>query len=154
RFARAELERGVVLLLARQVVLLLHVIDPATDAGEPAHGIVGYSAGIVRVRREIRKVADFPTPVLIRGESGTGKELVARAIHDASPRRAQPYLAVNLGAIPPALAASELFGAVRGAFTSATHDRPGYFQRAQGGTIFLDEIGEAAPELQVLLLRC
>jgi DNA-binding NtrC family response regulator len=154
QLSAAELERGAVLLLGRHVVLLLHLVDPATDAGEPSFGILGYSAGIIRVRREIRRVADLNVPVLVRGESGTGKELVARAIHDASARRDKPYLAVNLGAIPPALAASELFGAVRGAFTGATQDRPGYFQRAQGGTIFLDEIGEAAPELQVLLLRC
>jgi two-component system nitrogen regulation response regulator GlnG len=152
-FSRADLERGVVLLLGRRIVLLLHLLDPATDAGEPLFGIIGYSAAVVRVRRDIRKVADFNIPVLVRGESGTGKELVARAIHDAGARRDGPYLAVNLGAIPQSLAASELFGAVRGAFTGA-HDRPGYFQRAQGGTLFLDEIGEAAPELQVLLLRC
>ncbi len=153
-FSRADLERGVVLLLGRQVVLLLHLLDPVTDAGGPTLGILGYSPGIVAVRREIRKVADFAIPVLIRGESGTGKELVARAIHDAGARRERPYLAINLGAVPQALAASELFGSVRGAFTGAQHDRPGYFQRAHGGTLFLDEIGEAAPELQVLLLRC
>jgi two-component system nitrogen regulation response regulator GlnG len=153
RFARADLERGVVLLLGRQVVLLLHLLDPVTDAGGPSLGILGYSPGIVAVRREIRKVADFDIPVLIRGESGTGKELVARAIHDAGARRDRSYLAINLGAVPQALAASELFGSVRGAFTGAQQDRPGYFQRAHGGTLFLDEIGEAAPELQVLLLR-
>ena len=153
-FSRADLERGVVLLLGRQIVLLLHLLDPVTDAGGPSFGIIGSSPGIVRVRREIRKVADFNVPVLVCGETGTGKELVARAIHDAGVRRDQPYLAVNLGAVPQALAASELFGAVRGAFTGAHHDRPGYFQRAQGGTLFLDEIGEATPELQVLLLRC
>jgi two-component system nitrogen regulation response regulator GlnG len=124
-----------------------------TDAGEPAFGIVGFSPAIMAVRRDIRRVAGFDVPVLVRGESGTGKELVARAIHDAGARAGQPYLAVNLGAVPQALAASELFGAVRGAFTGAHQDRTGYFQRAHGGTLFLDEIGEAAPELQVLLLR-
>jgi two-component system, NtrC family, nitrogen regulation response regulator GlnG len=154
QFSHADLEAGVVLLLGGRVVLLLHLLDPVTDAGEPSFGIVGYSAGIMRVRRDIRRVADFDVPALVCGESGTGKELVARAIHDAGKRRDRPYLAVNLGAIPQALAASEMFGAVRGAFTGAHQDRPGYFQRAQGGTLFLDEIGEAAPELQVLLLRC
>jgi two-component system nitrogen regulation response regulator GlnG len=153
-FDAAALARGVVLTLGGRVVLLLHLLDPASDAGEPAFGIVGASAGIVRVRRELRKVATFDVPVLIAGESGTGKELVARALHDASARRAQPYVTVNLGAVPPALAAAELFGAVRGAFTGATQDRAGLFQRAHGGTLFLDEIGEASPELQVLLLRC
>jgi two-component system nitrogen regulation response regulator GlnG len=154
QFSRGDLERGVVLLLGSRIVLLLHLLDPATDAGDSSFGIIGYSAGIVRVRRDIRRVADFPVPVLVCGESGTGKELVARAIHDAGRRRDKPYLAVNLGAVPQALAASEMFGAVRGAFTGAHQDRAGYFQRAQGGTLFLDEIGEAAPELQVLLLRC
>jgi len=154
QFSRADLEAGVVLLLGGRVVLLLHLLDPVTDAGEPSFGIIGYSAAIMRVRRDIRRVADFDVPALVCGESGTGKELVARAIHDAGKRRDRPYLAVNLGAIPQALAASEMFGAVRGAFTGAHQDRPGYFQRAQGGTLFLDEIGEAAPELQVLLLRC
>ena len=154
QFSRADLENGVVLLLGRRIVLLLHLLDPMTDAGEPSFGILGYSSAILRVRRDIRKVAEFNVSVLIFGESGTGKELVARAIHDAGKRRDKPYLAVNLGAVPQALAASEMFGAVRGAFTGAHQDRPGYFQRAQGGTLFLDEIGEAAPELQVLLLRC
>jgi two-component system nitrogen regulation response regulator GlnG len=92
-------------------------------------------------------------PVLLRGESGTGKELVAHAIHEASPRRTGPYVAVNMAAIPPSLAAAELFGATRGAFTGADHDRPGYFSRAHRGTLFLDEIGETAPEVQALLLR-
>jgi two-component system, NtrC family, nitrogen regulation response regulator GlnG len=154
RFSPADLEDGVVLLLGGQIVVLLHRLDPATDAGEPLFGILGYSAAILGVRRDIRRVADFDLPVLVCGESGTGKELVARAIHDAGKRRDKPYLAINLGAVPHALGASELFGAARGAFTGAHHDRPGYFQRAQGGTLFLDEIGEAAPELQVLLLRC
>ena len=153
-FSRADVERGVVLLLGSRTVLLLHLLDPVTDTGQPAFGIIGYSPAIVRVRHDIRRVADFDVPVLIRGDSGTGKEAVARAIHDAGKRRAGPYLAVNLGAVPQALAASEMFGAARGAFTGAHQDRPGYFQRAQGGTLFLDEIGEAAPELQVLLLRC
>ncbi|MBK7536491.1 MAG: sigma-54-dependent Fis family transcriptional regulator [Myxococcales bacterium] len=151
--ARAELELGVVLLLAGRVVLLLHLLEPATDAGQPNFGLIGYSPAMVAVRRDIRKVSDFAVPVLVRGESGTGKELVARAIHDASARRSKPYVAVNLAAVPPTLAASELFGAVRGAFTGARDDRQGAFLRAQGGTLFLDEVGEAPPELQVMLLR-
>ena len=149
---RGDLERGIVVELADRVVLVLHLLDPVTDTAD--FGLVGYSPSIMAVRREVRRVATFDVPVLIRGESGTGKELVARAIHDASARRDRPYLAVNLGAIPHALAAAELFGAVRGAYTGANQDRAGYFQRAHGGTLFLDEIGEAAPELQVLLLRC
>ncbi|PYQ61688.1 MAG: sigma-54-dependent Fis family transcriptional regulator [Acidobacteria bacterium] len=91
--------------------------------------------------------------MLLRGETGTGKELVARAVHEASPRRDEPCLSVNMGAIPPSLATSELFGAVKGSYTNSVRDHLGYFQRAHGGTLFLDEIGEASPEVQVMLLR-
>ncbi len=153
RLSRADIERGVVLLLGGQVLLLLHLLEPQSDAGEPSFGLIGHSPAMMRVRRDIRRVADLAVPVLVRGASGSGKELVARAIHDAGQRRDRPYLAVNLAAVPHALAASELFGAVRGAFTGAHRDRHGYFARAHGGTLFLDEIGETAPELQVLLLR-
>jgi two-component system nitrogen regulation response regulator GlnG len=153
RLSRADIEHGVVLLLGGRVLLLLHLLEPQSDAGEPAFGLIGHSPAMTRVRRDIRRVADLAVPVLVRGASGSGKELVARAIHDASQRRDRPYVTVNLAAVPPALAASELFGAVKGAFTGAHRDRAGYFARAHGGTLFLDEIGETAPELQVLLLR-
>jgi DNA-binding NtrC family response regulator len=89
----------------------------------------------------------------VRGETGTGKELVARAIHGASARRSGPFFAVNLGAIPPSLAATELFGAIRGAYTGSVASQEGYFRRAHNGTLFLDEIGEAPSEVQVMLLR-
>ncbi|HEY4573286.1 MAG TPA: sigma 54-interacting transcriptional regulator, partial [Thermoanaerobaculia bacterium] len=89
----------------------------------------------------------------LRGETGTGKELIAHALHDAGRRRERPFLAVNMAAIPPTLAASELFGAVRGAYTGADRRRDGYFQRADGGTLFLDEVGETPLEVQALLLR-
>jgi len=107
----------------------------------------------VDLRAAIGRAAALAAPVLLRGETGTGKELVARAIHEASPRRKKPYLAVNIGAVPPTLAASELFGAARGSFTGADRRREGYFERADGGTLFLDEIGEAPHEVQALLLR-
>jgi two-component system nitrogen regulation response regulator GlnG len=149
----AQLAAGVPLELAERVVLLLHLFDPeAGDTVDPL-GMVGDSAGIRRVRVAIERVVDLAVPVLIRGETGTGKELVARAIHDRSPRRDGPFVSVNLGALPRELAAAELFGAVKGAYTGATRDREGLFRAAHGGTLFLDEVGEAPPEVQVLLLR-
>ncbi|MCP4668072.1 MAG: sigma-54 factor interaction domain-containing protein, partial [Deltaproteobacteria bacterium] len=151
-FTGGEIRRGVVLLLGSRVVLVLHTMEPLV-LPSLSLGLVGESAAIGRVRQEIRRVADLPFPVLLRGESGTGKELAARAIHDAGPRRDRPYLGVNLGAVPPNLAAAELFGAVKGAYTGADRPRLGYFQRAVGGTLFLDEIGEAPAEIQVHLLR-
>ncbi len=152
-FAAEHLAQGVPLELAERVVVLLHRIDlEVADTADPM-GMVGTSAAIRRVRGAIERVADLAVPVLIRGETGTGKELVARAIHDRSPRRGGPFVSVNLGAIPRELAAAELFGAVRGAFTGATRDRDGLFRAAHGGTLFLDEVGEAPPEVQVMLLR-
>ena len=152
-FATVDLLQGVVLELAERVVLLMHLVDRRADDTADALGMVGNSSGIRRVRTAIERVVDLPVPVLIRGETGTGKELVARAIHDKSPRRDGPFVSVNLGAIPRELAAAELFGATRGAYTGATRDRDGLFRAAHGGTLFLDEVGEAPPEVQVTLLR-
>ncbi|HET9210528.1 MAG TPA: sigma 54-interacting transcriptional regulator [Thermoanaerobaculia bacterium] len=152
-FSAGEVERGVVLLLADRVVLLLSRLTPVSAAGLPRFGLVGEGTSAIQLGREILRVAPVTTPVLIRGETGTGKELIARALHQASPRSRKPYLAVNMGAIPASLAAAELFGAARGAFTGADRPREGYFVRADGGTLFLDEIGETPPEVQVLLLR-
>src|SRR6185295_15160568 len=148
-----EVERGVVLELADRVVLLLHMVAPTPVHITEHFGLVGESEGILRVRHEIRRVADLDVPVLLRGETGTGKELAARAIHNASRRRSGPCLCVNMGAIPATLAVSELFGSVRGSFTGSVRDQAGWFQRAHGGTLFLDEIGEAPHEVQVMLLR-
>ncbi|HEU4383928.1 MAG TPA: sigma-54 dependent transcriptional regulator [Anaeromyxobacteraceae bacterium] len=116
-------------------------------------GIVGASEGMADVLRQVRKVAPLKTTVLLSGESGTGKELVARAIHELSPRASLPFVAVNCGAIPAELIESELFGHVRGAFTDAVRNKKGLFAEADGGTLFLDEVGEIPPGLQVKLLR-
>jgi two-component system response regulator AtoC len=115
--------------------------------------IVGASEALQDVLRQVRKVAPLKTTVLLTGESGTGKELVARALHELSPRAAAPFVAVNCGAIPAELIESELFGHVRGAFTDASRDKKGLVAEADGGTLFLDEIGELPPALQVKLLR-
>jgi DNA-binding NtrC family response regulator len=115
--------------------------------------LVGSNPGILELNKLIRTVADSDSTILVLGESGTGKELVARAIHYNSDRSDQPMIPVNCGAIPEDLLESELFGHVKGAFTGATMNRVGRFQMADGGTIFLDEIGDMSPKLQVKLLR-
>ena len=116
-------------------------------------GIIGESPAIQEVLVKIEQMAPVSSTVLIEGESGTGKELVARGIHDLSPRRSKPFIAVNCAAIPDTLLESELFGHEKGAFTGATERRLGRFELADGGTIFLDEVGEMAPVTQVKLLR-
>jgi len=123
----------------------------------PATGIdpdlLGTSDAIERVRRAIAQAADAPFPVLVHGESGVGKELVARALHRASGRRGRPFCAVNCAALPDDLLEAELFGHVRGAFTGAVADRRGLFEEADGGVLFLDEVGELSPRGQAKLLR-
>ncbi|MDW5443149.1 sigma-54 dependent transcriptional regulator [Polaromonas sp. SM01] len=116
-------------------------------------GMVGQGPAITRLREQIRKVAATDAPVLIGGESGSGKELAARAIHQCSHRAAGPFVAVNCGAIAPTLIHSELFGHERGAFTGASAQRHGLIETANGGTVFLDEIGDLPLELQTNLLR-
>ncbi|MEO6699694.1 MAG: sigma-54 dependent transcriptional regulator [Paraperlucidibaca sp.] len=114
---------------------------------------LGRSAAIETVRELIAQVAPHATVVLIQGESGSGKEVVARAIHDCSPRRNKPFVPVNCGAIPADLLESELFGHEKGAFTGAISTRKGRFEMAEGGTLFLDEIGDMSLPMQVKLLR-
>ncbi len=147
---------------------LLHVVDAACEAGQlveqvsfsapqlefdKGRKIIGSSSSITRVFEIIHRLAKVETSVLIRGESGTGKELVARAIHFNSHRMKGPFVAVNCAAIPENLIESELFGHEKGAFTGADRKKIGKFQFAEGGTIFLDEIGDISPQMQVKLLR-
>lgn len=115
--------------------------------------LLGISPAICRVRDQIRTAAQIDVPVLLTGESGTGKELAAKLLHDLSPRRHKNFVKVNCPAIPGQLFESELFGHEAGAFTGANKARPGKFEQADGGTIFLDEIGELGSELQSKLLR-
>lgn len=115
--------------------------------------IIGQSAPVKRLLRKIEQVAPTDATVLIQGETGTGKELLARAIHNLSPRKDRPLVKVNCGAIPAGLVESELFGHEKGAFTGAVQRRIGRFELADGGTIFLDEVGELPPDTQIKLLR-
>src|SRR5262249_14524667 len=130
-------------------IVLREEIDKASMFGE----IVGTSAGVREVLSSVSRVAPADSTVLITGETGTGKELVARAIHKLSPRAGRAFISVNCAAIPQSLIASELFGHEKGAFTGALQRRAGHFELAEGGTIFLDEIGELPMETQIALLR-
>ncbi len=116
-------------------------------------GMIGKSREMLRVYGIVKKAAETPVNVLIRGESGTGKELVAKAIHDHSPRKGMPFVVINCGGISETLLETELFGYVKGAFTGAYDDKTGLLRSARGGTVFFDEIAELAPALQVKLLR-
>src|SRR5271154_7470523 len=115
--------------------------------------IVGSSEALSKILRQLSKVASSDCTVLILGETGTGKELIARAIHKRSNRAERAFFGVNCAAIPASLIASELFGHEKGAFTGATQRRLGRFESANGGTVFLDEVGDLPPEVQVTLLR-
>jgi two-component system response regulator PilR (NtrC family) len=126
---------------------------PAAPTSVTLRRLAGQSQAMHQVRAMIEKVARSMAPVLVQGESGTGKELVARSIHEVSPRGSQPFIAVNCGAIPEQLLEAEFFGYRKGAFTGANDDREGFFQAAQGGTLFLDEIGDLPLSMQSKLLR-
>jgi DNA-binding NtrC family response regulator len=140
--------------LEREVLCLRTALAPAAGAPlEGFEGLVGRHPEMVRIYQLITQIAPTTTTVLITGESGTGKELVARAIHQRSERSAQPFVALNVAAIPDTLIESELFGHEKGAFTGAHARRLGRFELAHGGTIFLDEIGSLRLDLQTRLLR-
>jgi DNA-binding NtrC family response regulator len=151
---RAELVPDTRLTLGETV---LHLALDADDDGAvdepPLRGLVGGSAPMRRLAAKVRRMAPLALPALVRGESGAGKELVARALHDESPRARGPFVALNAAAITRELAESELFGHERGAFTGAQRERRGAFREAHGGTLFLDEIGALPAEIQPKLLR-
>ncbi len=126
---------------------------PSPESKPPAGSLLGESESIRQVFQAISKAASTTATVLIGGESGTGKEMVARAIHYQSPRATSPFIPVNCGGIPETLLESELFGHVKGAYTGAVESRAGFFQSADGGSIFLDEVSETTPAMQVKLLR-
>jgi DNA-binding NtrC family response regulator len=136
-------------LLSEQNALLRRDADEAFNFGE----IVGEAKALARVLETVKQVAPTPSTVLIRGESGVGKELIARAIHNASPRAGKAFVRVNCAALAPGVLESELFGHEKGAFTGALARKLGRFELADGGTIFLDEVGDLSPEIQVKLLR-
>ena len=148
RLEAEALGQGVTLLLSDRVLLLLHLLDPSPADKDDGSGLIGESPTIVRLRRRIRQVSGHTAPVLLLGETGTGKELAARAIHHSGSRRGGPFVCADMGAVPSALAAAELFGTVE-----APGQRLGYLRRADGGTLFLDEVAAASLEVQAMLSR-
>src|SRR5215208_26280 len=138
---------------ARTARARVEALEQDLGRARDPHGLVGSSEPMQRVLEQVRKVAPTAATVLVLGESGTGKELVARAIHDDSPRREKPFVSVSCAAIPEGLLESELFGHEKGSFTGAVRRKLGRFELAHEGTLFLDEIGELPPSVQVKLLR-
>jgi DNA-binding NtrC family response regulator len=152
-FTDEELYAAVRRALAKLHARRRHDVGAALRAAPACYGLIGESPPMRKIFRAISKAAAASATVLISGESGTGKELVARAIHYSSRRSAASFVPVNCGSIPEGLLESELFGHIKGSFTGATESRAGFFQAADGGTIFLDEISETSLSMQVKLLR-
>jgi two-component system response regulator HydG len=141
------------LLERRQLATELRLLESSEPEPGPFPHLVGRGAAIQGLRANLLRAADSSATVLITGETGTGKELVARALHDASPRRHRAFVAIACSAIPPSLLEAELFGHRKGAFTGADQDRVGLFSRADGGTLFLDQMSDMPLDLQATLLR-
>ncbi|HVZ88943.1 MAG TPA: sigma 54-interacting transcriptional regulator [Polyangia bacterium] len=152
RVSEPDLRRGLIITLARRIVLCLHSVHFPISRS-PTLGLLGTSDAIEDVRRAITRQASKNTLVLLRGESGTGKELAAHALHHAGPRAARPFLVKNMALLGRDRAEADLFGHKKGGFTGAIADSPGLFRSAAGGTVFLDEIGDTAPEVQRMILR-
>jgi len=148
----AELERGIVLGLGSQVFLCLHLMR-ALPRAATVPGLIGVGSAVLKMRESIGQVAATAMPVLLLGETGSGKEIAARAIHALSPRYAARLVAVNMATLSDSLAAAELFGAIKGAYTGAAANRCGLFSEADNSTLFLDEIGETPASVQAMLLR-
>ncbi|MBF0126399.1 MAG: sigma 54-interacting transcriptional regulator [Magnetococcales bacterium] len=143
--------QGLILVIRDESRLVM--LERETRTRQSWNGLVGSSPSMQEVYDLIERLAEVDSTVIITGETGTGKELVARALHNTSPRSHRSFVAVNCAALPVGLMESELFGHVRGAFTNAVRDKPGRFKLADGGTIFLDEIGDISLDMQVRLLR-
>ena len=150
--SKSDLERGAVVVLGRRIVLCIHLVRSHRSPSKTGHGLVGSSDVMDEIRREIDRVADLDVPVLLRGETGTGKGMVAAALVAGSARAGRPFLTLNMGATLASTAASHLFGHERGAFTGAATSAQGLFAAADKGTLFLDEVGLAAPDIQKMLL--
>ena len=155
-FLEKPLDTDRLLVTVRNALSHAELVDENTrlrEAFQSRFAMVGDSDALTEVRELIAKVGPTSARVLITGENGTGKELVARALHEASPRRDNPFVEVNCAAIPSELIESELFGHVKGSFTGAVGDRAGKFEQADGGTLFLDEVGDLSLPAQAKLLR-
>ena len=152
RFAAGELDRGIVIGLGSQVFVCLHLMRSLPRAAN-VPGLIGVGDGAIKMREAIAQVAGTTMPVLLLGETGSGKEVAAQAIHALGGRRSERFVAINMATLSESLAAAELFGAVKGAYTGAATSRRGWFAEADGGTLFLDEIADTPASVQAMLLR-
>lgn len=152
QFTAGELDRGIVIGLGSQVFVCLHLMRSLPRAAN-VPGLIGVGDGAIKMREAIAQVAGTNMPVLLLGETGSGKEVAAQAIHALSARRSGRFVAINMATLSESLAAAELFGAVKGAYTGAANNRLGWFAEAGDGSLFLDEIGDTPPSVQAMLLR-